>query len=314
VFLLSLPRSGSTLVQRVLASHEAIDTTPEPWVVLPQIYAMRERGAYAEYGQVPSSRAIREFASRLPGGEEDYRDELRRFLLGLYSRASDGRARYFVDKTPRYHYVIEDLFRLFPEAKYVFLWRHPIAVAASIAQTWARGRWTLDRWRADLFGGLANMVDSYDRHAQASHAVRYEQLVSNGATAWRPVFDYLELPFEPSLLHAFGSLTLEARMGDPTGSRRYRELSTEPVEKWRGVVSNPLRKRWCREYLAWIGERRLSIMGYDLSTLTRELDAIPTDASHLASDAAWGAYSSLASVRRASALRLLTRRRRSRRA
>jgi hypothetical protein len=39
IFLLSLPRSGSTLAQRILAAHEGIATTSEPWILLPYGYA-----------------------------------------------------------------------------------------------------------------------------------------------------------------------------------------------------------------------------------------------------------------------------------
>jgi hypothetical protein len=51
------------------------------------------------------------------------------FGIDLYTRAA-GEARYFLDKTPRYHYVVDDLFRVFPEAKTIFLWRNPLAIVA----------------------------------------------------------------------------------------------------------------------------------------------------------------------------------------
>jgi hypothetical protein len=307
IFLLSLPRSGSTLVQRVLASHDEISTTPEPWLLLPQVYAMRERGAYAEYGQIPASRAIREFAERLPNGEEDYRDELRRFILALYARASGGSGAYFLDKTPRYHLVLEDLFRIFPDARYVFLWRNPLAVVASIVETWAQGTWKLERWRTDLFDGLANMVDAFERHAELSCSVRYEQLITDPLRAWPLIFEHLGLRFEPSILDRFATVDLKARMGDRTGSRRYDALSMEPLTRWPSTIVNPIRKRWCHSYLEWIGERRLSIMGYDISQLERELDAIPTGVSLLGSDLVRGSYWRAQTIRREAALRLLTR-------
>ena len=62
VFLLSLPRSGSTLVQRLLASHPEVATAAEPWVMLPHLYARRERGIAAEYTQPIAARAITEAA------------------------------------------------------------------------------------------------------------------------------------------------------------------------------------------------------------------------------------------------------------
>lgn len=306
LFVLSLPRSGSTLVQRVLAFHDQVSTAPEPWVVLPQVYAMRERGAFAEYGQVPAARALREFAERLPGGEEGYREELRRFLLGLYARASGGRGTYFLDKTPRYHFVIEDLFGLFPNAKYVFLWRNPLSVASSIVETWARGAWTCERWHRDLFDGLARLVEGYERHSGASCAVRYEDLVGEPERTWRGVFDYLQLPFDPKALQSFASVDLDARMGDHTGSRAYGSLNTEPLTKWRSTITNPVRKRWCRSYLRWIGEHRLSVMGYNLSQLLHELDAVPGDSRRLGSDLVRGSYWGAVGIRRRRAFRTLT--------
>ena len=66
LFLLSLPRAGSTVVQRVLAAHEGIATASEPWVLLPQLYARRLEGIYTEYGQLQSTKALSDFATALP--------------------------------------------------------------------------------------------------------------------------------------------------------------------------------------------------------------------------------------------------------
>jgi sulfotransferase family protein len=308
IFLLSLPRSGSTLVQRVLASHEEVATTPEPWVLLPQVYAMRERGAYAEYVQVSAARAIREFAQGLPGGAADYDDELRAFVLRLYARAAPSAPTYFLDKTPRYHLIVEELFRLFPDARFIFLWRNPLAVAASIVETWAGGRWAVDRWRVDLFDGIENITTGFETHVDRAIAVRFEDLVSDPSTSWSPIFDHLGLAFDPALLSAFAKTRLEARMGDPTGADSYGELSTEPLDKWKRTLSGPVRKRWARTYLEWIGDHRLSLMGYDLATLRGELDAIPSGGRHVGSDVARGSYWRLDRVGREQAARLLWRR------
>ncbi len=309
IFLLSLPRSGSTLVQRVLGAHEEVSTAPEPWVLLPQVYAMRERGMYAEYGQVPSARAIREFVERLPGGPDDYTAELRSFIVALYARASEGRGTYFLDKTPRYHFIAEDLYRIFPDAGFVFLWRNPLGVVASIVETWAGGRWNVERWRSDLFEGVANIVAGYEAHADRSFAVGYEQLVSDPLQAWPPLFDYLELSFDPSLLSSFSAVRLKARMGDPTGSQEYDTLSTDPVDKWKRTLGTPVRRRWCRSYLQWIGEHRLGVMGYNLGGLLAELDSVPRTPGKLGSDLARGAYGWGNRVGRRTAARILWRKR-----
>ncbi|MFV1990599.1 MAG: sulfotransferase, partial [Acidimicrobiales bacterium] len=45
-FLLSLPRSGSTLLQRLLGAHSMVATVAEPWLLIPPLYALRDEGVY----------------------------------------------------------------------------------------------------------------------------------------------------------------------------------------------------------------------------------------------------------------------------
>ena len=286
LFLLSLPRSGSTLLQRILGSHEAVATSPEPWLLLPQVYALRESGAFAEYGQVPSSRAIREFAGRLPGGEGAYLDALRAFATDLYGRAAEAGAGYFLDKTPRYHFIADDLFRIVPDARFVFLWRNPLSVVSSIVDTWSGGRWKLERWHADLFEGPPNLVHAFGEHRDRCFALRYEDLVMSPDRALTDLFAYLDLTFDPGVLEGFSSVRWEARMGDPTGTERYGELSTEPVDKWKATVRGAVRTRWARSYLASLGPACLTEMGYDLDELLREIDAQPGGLGSAPRDAA----------------------------
>ena len=83
LFLLSLPRSGSTLAQRILAAHEPIATASEPWILLPYLYTLRERGIYAEYSHRVLVQAVNDFCAVLPGGRNDYVAEVRRLALRL---------------------------------------------------------------------------------------------------------------------------------------------------------------------------------------------------------------------------------------
>jgi Sulfotransferase family len=290
IFVLSLPRSGSTLVQRVMAAHDGVATAAEPWVALPQIYALRDGGAFTEYGHALATRAIRDFAASLDGGEARYRAEVRRFIERLYQAASAPDDRWFVDKTPRYHFIADELFEMFPRARFVFVWRNPLSVAASTVQTWGHGRWMVDRWRVDLFDGLDRLVSSHIAHEDRAHAVRYEDLLTRPEETWGSLFDHCGIPFDPASLERFGNVELEARMGDPTGRRQWDQLRTEPLERWKSVMTSPLRTRWCRDYLRWIGPERLAHMGYDSDALLDELAGIHTSLGMLASDVARTVY------------------------
>ena len=229
---------------------------------------------YAEYSHKVMVQAVADFCRELPGGMDDYFEELRTFALRLYAKATDGEARYFLDKTPRYHLVVDDVIRLFPDGKFIFLWRNPLAVIASIIETWGQGKWNLYVCKVDLFDGLENLISAYQAHASQVCAVTYENLLSNPEAEWQRVFAYLELPFDAELLSRFKEVQLSGRMGDPTGVQQYQVLSKEPLEKWKSVLTNPIRKAWCRRYLRWLGSERLATMGYDLEELLGALDSI----------------------------------------
>ena len=255
VFVFSLPRSGSTLLQRMLATHPAIETASEPWILLPFLYALRRKGVYAEYGHRTSIRALEDFASGLPGGERQYIEAVRDLALHLYRERAGAGARYFVDKTPRYHVIAGEILRMFDDARFIFLWRNPLAIVASMIEGWGRGHWNLYEFEVDLYDGLEALVDA--QRAARERAISERQV----------------------------EVQLDGRMGDQTGVRQYSRLSQEPRIKWTKTLGSPLRKAWCRRYLRWIGRERLQAMGYDLDELLRELDAIPTSWRTVPADA-----------------------------
>lgn len=288
IFLLSNPRSGSTLVQRVIAAHPRVATTSEPWLLLPHIYTMRGRGVMAEYPFEMMLNALEDFCTTLPGGQRDYARELHDFAIRLYRRAAGPDAHYFLDKTPHYSLIAEELLSLFPDGRFVFLWRDPLSVVSSLVETWPanRGQWNPAAYREHLFVGLPRLVKAYGANRERSHAVRFEDLAGGDIGQWRSLMAYLGIEFDPETLEGFASVRLQGRLGDPTGVKRYASLTSEPIEKWRATIHNPLRKQWCRRYLRFLGDERLAAMGYDRAELEAALDRQPSGTRLLWADLA----------------------------
>ncbi len=284
IFIFSISRSGSTLVQRVIGAHDGVATVSEPWLLLPQAYAFRRRGIDGEYLHFRMVEAIDDFCRELPRGQADYRDALRDFVLDLYAKAGGDGARYFLDKSPPYCLIANEIIELFPEGRFVFLWRNPLSVVASLIDTW--GPWRPTMFREDLFVGLPRLVAAYEAHRDRVHAVRYEQLIGGDPQPWRALLSYVGIDFDPAALTSFADVSLNGRMGDPTGVHRYSQLSTEPERKWRATLANPLRKAWCVRYLRLLGAERLATMGYDHSSIVAALRALPTTLDSLPSDVA----------------------------
>ena len=274
VFLLSLPRSGSTLLQRMLGAHSAVSTAAEPWVLISPLYAIRVDGVYAEYSHKTSAKALQGFAETLPGGRDDYLAEVREMALRLYDKASEPGARYFLDKTPRYSLVVDELFEMFPDARVIFLWRNPLAVVASIVDTWFGGRWVPHRHKIDLFTGLEKLVAAQRRHRDTVVTLRYEDLVADPRAVLTRVLAYLDLPWEEAVGSDLRVARVAGSVGDRSGTQRYQAVSADSVDRWKATIGSPVRKAWCRRYLDWIGDERLAAMGYDHGVLREEVRAV----------------------------------------
>lgn len=284
VFLFSLPRSGSTLTQRMIATHPDVETSGEPWILLPLLYTRIRRGVYAEYSHRTVCTAIEEFCEGLPGGSADYLKEIRETALRLYRlRAGEG-ARYFLDKSPRYHVVASEIVELFPEGRFIFLWRNPLSIVSSLIETWGKGRWNVYEFEFDLFEGLARLVAARQRAGERACAVQYEAIVGQSSTALEAVFEHLSLGFDAERTRQFSVVEMKGQMRDPTGTEQYQRLSQEPLNRWKSTLASPMRKWWCKRYLRWIGRERLGVMGYDLGNLLDELDAVPSRYKQVPSD------------------------------
>lgn len=287
IFLLSMPRSGSTLCQRILASDVHIASAAEPTLLLPLLYMIKEQSVYSSYDHRYTARAVHDFCQSLPNGRRDYQESVHDFVLQLYAKAAGDNVCYFLDKTPKYHLIVDELLELFPEAKVIFLWRNPLAIIASLMRTWGGngGRWNLQHFRIDLYEGLPKLVDTYERYRDRVFAVRYEDLVQAPHEHWPEVFSYLNLPFDPNVLTEFAKVEMAGRVQDPNVTKQaFHQVRADRVESWKGILANPLRKMWCHRYLAHLGSERLASMGYAYDEIQDELQTLPFDTKFLASD------------------------------
>ena len=122
------------------------------------LYANKDYDVRSTYSHFYVAHAVRDFCSCLPNGEEDYFAEMHNFVLRLYTKAISHEAKYFLDKTPKYHFIAEDIVHLFPEGKFIFLWRNPLSILSSIIETWGDGEWNVFHFKVDLYDGLDHLI------------------------------------------------------------------------------------------------------------------------------------------------------------
>ncbi len=298
IFIFSLPRSGSTLLQRILATSSAITTASEPWILLPLLHMRNENSTFAEYGHRAAASAINDFIGLLPNGEDDFAHEIRELTLRLYKLAAckNPASVYFLDKTPRYHLICEQIIEIFPDAKFIFLWRNPLSVVASIIDTFGRGSWQLYDYKIDLFNGLESLISCHEKHKDKALSVNFETLVATPEDELSRLLQFLALPDDAFDIANLTAVKLNGRMGDPTGPEHYETISHVPIEKWSKTLCNPIRKRWTRNYVRWIGHDRLKQMGYQIDDLIEALNESPTSLQHIGTDSLRLLYGTLQAV------------------
>ncbi len=127
LFIVSQPRSGSTLLQAILSNNNQVATASEPWLLLPFLSIKKPGIVQAEYDYSLASKAVHEFISKA-GGEIQLDKKLNSFLTDIYSSIANGNTEYILDKTPRYYEILPEIKKIFPEAKIIVLKRNPLAV------------------------------------------------------------------------------------------------------------------------------------------------------------------------------------------
>lgn len=272
VFLFSLPRSGSTLMQRVMATHEQVATTSEPWLLLSLLGCQEENLIKAAYGRQPFLDATRDFVKELPGGWDDYYHSTRQFTESVYGKIAGDR-KYFLDKTPRYHLIADEIVKCFPEGKFILLWRNPLSVVSSMLHSYGNV-WRMHHFHVDLFRGLKNLIRLRRKHGDSLLVINYEDVICDPGSVLKKVFTYLETYVPPDSLTQLGKVQLAGSMGDKTGTEKYSTISSESLGKWRETLASPMRKAWCFRYLRWIGEEDLRLMGYDFNEVVNQLESV----------------------------------------
>jgi tetratricopeptide (TPR) repeat protein len=229
IFILGMPRAGSTLVEQILSSHSAIEGTME----LPDMpaIAMREGRGGGPAGWVDAVADMP--AERLAELGAEFIERTR------IQRKSD--KPYFIDKLPN-NWIYTGLIHLIlPNVKIIDARRHPLDCCFSnYRQHFAKGQafsydlGDMGRYYADYVRAMAHFDAVLPGRV---HRVIHESLVENPEAEVRAMLGYLGLPFE------------EACMRFHENTRAVRTASSEQVRR---PINRDGMEQW-KPYEAWLG-------------------------------------------------------------
>ena len=220
IFIVGLPRSGSTLVEQILASHPAVEGTRE----LIDVQRMADWIAGQVGGYPAAIASLPPAAIRQLGHDYLARTRPLRRL---------GRA-LFVDKAPWNWLHVGLIVLMLPNARIVDVRRHPLGCCFSAYKQHFAGGFDFAYDLADLGRHYADYVDlmaHFDRVAPGRVCrVIYEDLVADTEGEVRRLLEQLGLPFDPAVLRFFEN---RRAVATPSSEQVRRPVFADAVDHWR---------------------------------------------------------------------------------
>ena len=214
IFIVGLPRAGSTLVEQILSSHSLVEGT-------------------AELSDIPALvRRVGGYPKRVLELSEEERRELGAEYLKRTSVQRRTDRPFFIDKLPNNWLFVPFIKLILPNAKIIDARRHPLSCCLSnFRQHFARGQaFTYDLAAlGNYYADYVRLMAHLDRVIPgAVHRVIYERMVEDTETEVRDLLDYCGLEFEPACLE-FHKTERAVRTASSEQVRRpiYREATTE---------------------------------------------------------------------------------------
>lgn len=224
IFIVGLPRSGSTLLEQILASHSAVDGTME----LPNILQFVRRLAGKKNKDDPS-----QYPDALWNLDASACAALGREFLDVTQVQRRG-APFFIDKMPNNYAHVGLIHLILPNAKIIDARRHPLGTCFSgFKQLFAAGQeFTYDL--VDIgryYHDYVQLMDHWDAVLPGRVLrVDYERVIEDIETEVRRVLDYCELTFEPACLAFYAN----DRAVRTASSEQVRQpIYRDAVEQWR---------------------------------------------------------------------------------
>ena len=223
VFLVGFPRSGTTLLDRMLSAHPDIEVLEEKSLF------SRLHQNWSEPGVLESLADVTE--AQLGDAHGIYREEMSR-------HRRDPKRSVVIDKLPLNLAYLFLIYRLFPKAPVIFLQRHPMdACLSSYFQTFelqAAMAYFLDlELTAQYYDSVMTVASlSLEQIGNPVHKLRYEDLVADPKDQLTALLDFLTLNWNDSMLE-YWQQELDRSSDTPSYQQVSQQLYTRSIGRWR---------------------------------------------------------------------------------
>ena len=228
IFIVGLPRAGSTLLEQILASHSMVDGTMELHEILSLAQRLRGRSAersskYPKILRDLDDSYFRRFGEKFIDDTRAYRDD----------------APFFIDKMPNNFMHIGLIRLILPQAKVIDARRHPMACCFSgfkqlfgEGQDFTYGLEEVGRYYRDY----VRLMDHWDEVLPGFVLrVLHEDVVDDVESQVRRILDFCGLPFEAGCLEFYKT---KRAIKTPSSEQVRQPIYRSGLEQWRNFESH----------------------------------------------------------------------------
>lgn len=272
IFIISQPRSGSTLLQKLISNNNQVETVSEPWLLLPLLSIYKPSLIKAEYNYDVACHGLFDYLGK-NNSKEELKVLLRELLLKLYKVSDPG--NYFLDKTPRYYEMIPEIYNLFPGARYVVLKRNPFACLQSMIATWSKGELDYLKFRAyyrDFLVAPFLIQEFCENYGDKKNVitVKYEDIVLKPKENITELYAWLGLSFNETVLQVGNNEKVKGLFGDDVYKKSpLQEITPGLSNSWRSILKEKEMPRFFDEYGQFLTDAFMSKYGYEPETFSR---------------------------------------------
>ena len=235
IFVVGLPRAGSTLLEQILASHSQVEGTAELQDIIAISQKLGARTRESPAGKYPEILAEMTAEQILELGES--------YLETTRTQRSD--TPFFIDKMPNNFRHIGLIHLILPNSKIIDARRHPMGGCFSgFKQLFAHGQ-TFTYGLEDIgkyYRDYLRLMDHWDAVLPGRmHRVQYEEMVVDTDAQIRALLDYCELEFEEQCLRFYET---DRAVRTPSSEQVRKPIYKEGLEQWRNFEAHldPLKK------------------------------------------------------------------------
>lgn len=263
VFIVGVPRSGTTLLKSMLNMHPEVMIAPETHFFL-EIW--QHRGKHEGENnkerakQVWQEYADTKFLDDIHNNQNILKKKIinsnfsyhRMYKILLTEYAQNNEAAICGDSTPAHLEYVDQLSQWFPQAQFVHIIRDPRAVSLSIRNTpWGADRSHTQnsfRWRKYVRkGNRLNeiLTDNY-------HELQYETLVRKPRSTLQSLSNKIGIDFKPAMLRFHEQAAEHLSSDEPWKQSCRKPLQSESISRWKKELSHKEKSMIsavCREYM-----------------------------------------------------------------